>query len=249
MHRQGQGAQALRVRRQGVGGNHRQRAARRTSELIVPVNVGAVRRTPTHTAYGLAVLLFHLLFMGRHPFAGRFHGVGEMPIEKAIAESRFAYARETRRTGARSSAAAAPSCSAASSAPRPRPWATFETLWTRYLAMADPGPPQPLPREEDWVPPPAIRRAWATRRLAARAAGFGVAFGALCAPASPVAAVAFAMVAVAVVLVLGLRTWMKRAKRAHVLDGSSSTYRPPFSTARMYSFSLIDSVCPRTNRA
>ena len=73
------------------------------TELFLPPeligrNVGAVRRTPTHTAYGLAVLLFHLLFMGRHPFAGRFHGAGEMPIEKAIAESRFAYARETRRT-------------------------------------------------------------------------------------------------------------------------------------------------------
>jgi DNA-binding helix-hairpin-helix protein with protein kinase domain len=41
-----------------------------------------------------------------------------------------------------------------------------ETLWTRYLAIADPGPPQPLPREKDWVPPPAVRRKLATRRLA-----------------------------------------------------------------------------------
>ncbi|MGN6504539.1 MAG: hypothetical protein ACTHM6_03150, partial [Tepidisphaeraceae bacterium] len=36
---------------------------------------------------------FHLLFMGRHPFAGRFGGAGEMPIEKAIAEGRFAFGR------------------------------------------------------------------------------------------------------------------------------------------------------------
>ena len=76
------------------------------TELFLPPeligrDVGAVRRTPAHTAYGLAVLLFHLLFMGRHPFAGRFHGAGEMPIEKAIAASRFAYALETRRTQCR----------------------------------------------------------------------------------------------------------------------------------------------------
>ncbi|MEK7993206.1 MAG: hypothetical protein AAB403_05315 [Planctomycetota bacterium] len=48
-------------------------------------------RTPNHDRFGLAVLLFHLLYMGRHPFAGRYSGRGDMPIEKAIAESRFAY--------------------------------------------------------------------------------------------------------------------------------------------------------------
>jgi DNA-binding helix-hairpin-helix protein with protein kinase domain len=47
-------------------------------------------RSANHDAFGLAVLLFHLLFMGRHPFAGRFAD-GEMPIERAIAESRFVY--------------------------------------------------------------------------------------------------------------------------------------------------------------
>src|SRR5437763_1550585 len=35
--------------------------------------------------------------MGRHPFAGRYTG-GEMPIEKAIGEFRFAYS-ETRSVG------------------------------------------------------------------------------------------------------------------------------------------------------
>jgi DNA-binding helix-hairpin-helix protein with protein kinase domain len=49
-----------------------------------------LRRSANHDAFGLAVLLFHLLFGGRHPFAGR-HASGEMPIERAIAESRFAY--------------------------------------------------------------------------------------------------------------------------------------------------------------
>lgn len=48
-------------------------------------------RTPAHDGFGLAVLLFHLLFMGRHPFAGRYRGRGDMPIERAVAERRFAY--------------------------------------------------------------------------------------------------------------------------------------------------------------
>lgn len=52
-----------------------------------------VVRTKNHDAFGLAVLIFHLLFMGRHPFAGRFSGKGEMPIERAIAECRFPYGR------------------------------------------------------------------------------------------------------------------------------------------------------------
>lgn len=48
-------------------------------------------RTSNHDLFGLAVLLFHLLFMGRHPFAGRYLGHGDMPIEKAVSEYRFAY--------------------------------------------------------------------------------------------------------------------------------------------------------------
>jgi DNA-binding helix-hairpin-helix protein with protein kinase domain len=57
-----------------------------------------VVRTPNHDNFGLAVLIFHLLFMGRHPFAGKFLGPGEMPIEKAIAEQRFAFAKDVQRT-------------------------------------------------------------------------------------------------------------------------------------------------------
>ncbi|MGB2662559.1 MAG: hypothetical protein WAK48_01060 [Candidatus Acidiferrum sp.] len=57
-----------------------------------------VVRTPNQDNFGLAVLIFHLLFMGRHPFAGKFLGRGEMPIEKAIAEQRFAFARDAQRT-------------------------------------------------------------------------------------------------------------------------------------------------------
>ncbi|MGB5064614.1 MAG: hypothetical protein WBQ37_12770, partial [Candidatus Competibacter sp.] len=50
-----------------------------------------LRRTPDHDAFGLALLCFHLLFMGRHPFAGRYWGKGDMPIERAIKECRFAF--------------------------------------------------------------------------------------------------------------------------------------------------------------
>ena len=50
-------------------------------------------RTPDHDRFGLAVLIFHLLFVGRHPFAGRFCGAGDLSIEKAIAERRFAFSK------------------------------------------------------------------------------------------------------------------------------------------------------------
>lgn len=50
-----------------------------------------VDRTTNHDNFGLAVFIFLLLFMGRHPFSGRYLGPGDMPIEKAIKEFRFAY--------------------------------------------------------------------------------------------------------------------------------------------------------------
>ena len=56
-------------------------------------------RFSNHDLFGLGVLLFHLLYMGRHPFAGRYSGRGDMPIEKAIAEYRFAYGPDRRNKG------------------------------------------------------------------------------------------------------------------------------------------------------
>jgi DNA-binding helix-hairpin-helix protein with protein kinase domain len=53
-----------------------------------------VVRTENHDCFGLAVLIFHLLFMGRHPFAGRFSGRGDMTLERAIQEARFPFARQ-----------------------------------------------------------------------------------------------------------------------------------------------------------
>ena len=53
---------------------------------------GKTERTSNHDHFGLAVLLFQLLFVGRHPFSGRFLGKGtEMPPERAIREFRFAH--------------------------------------------------------------------------------------------------------------------------------------------------------------
>lgn len=50
-----------------------------------------VTRTPNHDVFGLAVVIFQLLFMGRHPFAGTFLDQGHMPIGRAIKEYRFVY--------------------------------------------------------------------------------------------------------------------------------------------------------------
>jgi len=55
------------------------------------ISFHGIERTPNHDNFGLAVLCFQLLFMGRHPFAGRYHGSGEDSLERAIREYRFAY--------------------------------------------------------------------------------------------------------------------------------------------------------------
>ncbi len=50
-----------------------------------------VDRAQEHDCFGLAIVIFQLLFMGRHPFSGAYLGAGEMPLERAIREFRFAY--------------------------------------------------------------------------------------------------------------------------------------------------------------
>ncbi|HSN23178.1 MAG TPA: hypothetical protein VLS45_03270, partial [Methylomicrobium sp.] len=52
-----------------------------------------VQRTRNHDNFGLALLIFHLLMMGRHPFSGVFSGNGDMPLEKAIEQLRYAFSR------------------------------------------------------------------------------------------------------------------------------------------------------------
>ncbi len=57
-----------------------------------------VLRTPNHDCFGMAILIFHLLFVGRHPFAGRLRGGEELTIERAITERRFAFSPNKRET-------------------------------------------------------------------------------------------------------------------------------------------------------
>lgn len=57
-----------------------------------------VQRTANHDNFGLAVMVFHVLMLGRHPFAGRFQGPEDMPIPKAIGQFRYAYSTDKGRT-------------------------------------------------------------------------------------------------------------------------------------------------------
>ncbi|HVQ31536.1 MAG TPA: hypothetical protein VMV21_18205, partial [Vicinamibacteria bacterium] len=57
-----------------------------------------VVRTPDHDRFGLAILVFHLLFMGRHPFAGR-HPERAIGVQEAIREGLFAFGWEAARQG------------------------------------------------------------------------------------------------------------------------------------------------------
>ena len=50
-------------------------------------------RESNHDLFGLAVMIFHLLMMGRHPFSGVPQVSVDIPIEKAIQDGLYAYAR------------------------------------------------------------------------------------------------------------------------------------------------------------
>ncbi|MEM7696391.1 MAG: hypothetical protein AAF318_18220 [Pseudomonadota bacterium] len=69
-------------------------------EFTPPELMGAsldVERTPQHDAFGLAVVVFQLLFHGRHPFKG-VSATADVTVPEAIAAHRFAYSR-ARNTG------------------------------------------------------------------------------------------------------------------------------------------------------
>lgn len=53
-------------------------------------HLASVQRTVEHDNFGLAVAIFHLLFMGRHPYAGRYKGP-DISMGEAIAQNRFAF--------------------------------------------------------------------------------------------------------------------------------------------------------------
>ncbi|MCA9234052.1 MAG: hypothetical protein KDA44_01180 [Planctomycetales bacterium] len=69
-----------------------------TPTELQSVKLRDVVRTVDHDGFGLAVLIFHLVFVGRHPFAGRFRGQGDLTIERAIAERRFAFSSDRKST-------------------------------------------------------------------------------------------------------------------------------------------------------
>jgi DNA-binding helix-hairpin-helix protein with protein kinase domain len=87
---------------QVVAASHKYLCQVGTPEYTPPELQGArfdrVARTANHDNFGLAVLVFQILFMGKHPFAGRYQGSGDMPLERAIGEFRFAYSAQSSRT-------------------------------------------------------------------------------------------------------------------------------------------------------
>jgi len=52
-----------------------------------------MERSANHDNFGLAILIFQLLFMGRHPYSGVYSRKDDMPLERAIGEYRFAFGK------------------------------------------------------------------------------------------------------------------------------------------------------------
>ena len=53
-------------------------------------NLQQIERTKEHDLFGLAIAIFHLLFMGRHPYAGQYPGI-DISMPEAIKQNKFAY--------------------------------------------------------------------------------------------------------------------------------------------------------------
>lgn len=62
-------------------------------------NLRGLVREPRHDDFALAVLVFQLLFMGRHPFTGRHNRPGDFGIGAAIAEGAYFYGRDATKLG------------------------------------------------------------------------------------------------------------------------------------------------------
>lgn len=105
-------------------------------------NFNTVARTSNHDAFGLALLIFHLLFGGRHPFAGRplREDVGN-GLEIDIKAFRFAYGPDAANRGF-----AAPPRSIDLSLVPPTTQAMFQRAFTEPGAQAI-----GRPRAKDWV--------------------------------------------------------------------------------------------------
>lgn len=58
------------------------------------LDLGEIEREKKHDNFGLAVIIFQLLFLGRHPFAGNYLGAEDKSLEDCIREHRFAYGNQ-----------------------------------------------------------------------------------------------------------------------------------------------------------
>jgi DNA-binding helix-hairpin-helix protein with protein kinase domain len=63
-----------------------------TSPELFGTNLSVTPRTPNHDAFGLAVMIFQLLFMGRHPYVGIVRSGEAPPLQENIRNHRFVYA-------------------------------------------------------------------------------------------------------------------------------------------------------------
>jgi DNA-binding helix-hairpin-helix protein with protein kinase domain len=62
-----------------------------TAPELIGKSLSSVNRTHNHDAFGLAIMIFQLLFMGRHPYAGTIK-TGESPtLQDNILNHRFVY--------------------------------------------------------------------------------------------------------------------------------------------------------------
>ncbi len=105
------------------------------------VNLRGVEREEKHDNFGLAVILFQLLFLGRHPFAGNFLGGEDKSLEECIRENRFAYG-----TGATDRKVAQPPGTLSLSAVSPRLSLMFERA---FLTEDRPAPHEWIEALED----------------------------------------------------------------------------------------------------
>ncbi len=59
-------------------------------------DLSKAERLPKHDNFGLAVIIFQLLFLGRHPFSGNYLGEKDKTLEDCIREYRFAYGKKAK---------------------------------------------------------------------------------------------------------------------------------------------------------
>ena len=64
-------------------------------ELQKTKDFSKVLRTKNHDNFGLALLIFHILMMGRHPFSGVYSGNSDMELRVSIQKYLYAYSSNT----------------------------------------------------------------------------------------------------------------------------------------------------------